>query len=279
MLEWLLRHFVPTNPSFLRQGFSNISIFFRNNPKRVRNAPDQTKQVTKNASVTRLSAQAQELTQHRWYTLAFLHNISTPLSIVASIIEEMLPDLDQETAHVLDRTMRSLLGTTHLHQTSLFGAWQAETFDLAAETRTLLPVLQTMADGYKVILRTNSRPALVHGYKAAWEQILINLTNNSRNSLIRTGKNPSSSWMRLTIQATDTGLQIWWTDTGPGIPQHIWEQAQTPLSPQWAPKHHGYGLRSVRFWWENAFGGDIRLRTWPYWALYFSVDSPERESE
>lgn len=207
-----------------------------------------------------------------WYTLAFLHNISTPLSVLSSLVDDVLPDLPPSVAKTLQTTVRTLLQSTQLHGVSLTGQWRRESFEICRATESILPLLQSLSKPYEVVVILPHKPIFVFGTLAAWEEILVNLVKNSTNSLLRENipGNTGKIWLKLTCKKNT--WHLYWYDSGPGIPISVWKKLQNPLS-QTTPhtSKHGYGMRSVQFWWRQAFSGDISLHHEPWWSLHFQA--------
>lgn len=211
-------------------------------------------------------------TNDTWYTLAFLHNIATPLSVLSSLIDDVVPELQPSTATTLQTTVRTLLQSTHLHGASLSGQWRRESFDIVQATRLLAPLLKPLARPYQLILMLPETPTVVLGTPAAWEEILVNLVKNSVGSLYRENQRPRYGKIWLKVVQEKKKWYLYWSDSGIGIPEATWKRIQKPITKHWIPKGHGYGLRSVRFWWKQAFKGEVSLTHQPWW--YLKLEAP-----
>jgi C4-dicarboxylate-specific signal transduction histidine kinase len=200
-----------------------------------------------------------------WLTLSFLHNISTPLSTLATVLEDLSPSLPESANQVLQATLQSLIQTTHLHSDSLRGNVAKQPVDLVLISQRLTPLLKQICHPYSLKIDCHTSCLFLVGDSAAWEQILINLTLNSREALREQHQTNGSIW--LTLAKQKQFCLITWKDSGVGIKPETWRKIQQPLTGNWKKDPHGYGLRSCRYWWEKAFQGQISLQTQPNWCL------------
>lgn len=202
-----------------------------------------------------------------WYTLAFLHNISTPLSTLASLIDDIIPSIQPSVASTLHSTVQSLLQATSLHSESLQGTWKKEKIEISHKTKKIVPLLYRLAYPYTLYVKLPDQRIFVQGNAAAWEQILVNLVKNSRETLESHRIDPWLGWIEIRLTSNLKTWRLTWSDSGWGVPPSIWRMVFTPLSKRWRPQPRGFGLRSVRFWWENTFHGSLQLRRWPRWRV------------
>ncbi len=205
-----------------------------------------------------------------WFSLAFLHNISTPLSTLATLIEDIIPSLPPATANLLRSTMQNVLNSTSLQSKSLRGTFPSEVFNPVETVQQMTPLLQRILSPHSLHLFFSEAQFLIHGNSNALEQILINLALNTRNALRSLPENSGEAL--LTIEQVHGKCHISWRDTGPGISTKKWESIQKPFKKTSTQQTHGFGLRSIRFWWENSFQGELLLQRKPHWAIILQTN-------
>lgn len=213
-----------------------------------------------------------------WQTLAFLHNISTPLSTLASLIDSLPTDLTPTISQTLHATVHSLLNATHLQAATITGCWQPVPIEITSTTIKILPLLKKLAAPYQLRTSFPAECIVACGNVAAWEQILVNFTKNSWQALnrLQTTESKQTGWISLTLRVQHNTWSLIWSDSGPGIPTSIWRACFKPHPHPTSNQLHGFGLRSVRFWWKTAFGGKIQLRRGTLWSLHLTAPRQTR---
>ena len=143
-------------------------------------------------------------------------------------------------------------------------------FDLSAQVKAFLPLLERMVPASVKLLAEVEAPLAVRADPRQVEQVLVNLVANARDALpkggrirIRTSRieTDAGPWARLQVEDDGSGME-------PGVLERIFEPFFTTKAPG---QGTGLGLASVKGIVE-AWGGRLRATSAPGEGSTFTVD-------
>ncbi|HEU4951935.1 MAG TPA: HAMP domain-containing sensor histidine kinase, partial [Holophagaceae bacterium] len=143
-------------------------------------------------------------------------------------------------------------------------------FDLSAQVKAFLPLLERMLPASVKLLAEVEAPLAVRADPRQVEQVLVNLVANARDALPRGGRirirtsridTEAGPWARLQVEDDGSGME-------PGVLERIFEPFFTTKAPG---QGTGLGLASVKGIVET-WGGRLRATSAPGEGSTFTVD-------
>jgi len=152
-----------------------------------------------------------------------------------------IPDLDNHLKELDNQIERCANTLVNMRQLVGHQPISHSQFDLATSINQIHKLLasQLVQQGIKLSLPSVLPESLLFGQAQRFEQVLINLINNSRDAILEQAEQPKGAiQIALTHQPGHYQLQV--IDNGPGIPEHLQEQVFTPYYS--SKQAHGTGL-------------------------------------
>jgi signal transduction histidine kinase len=166
------------------------------------------------------------------------HEINNPLTIIqgsASIIQKLVEQdpMDKETIKLLSsklvltserisKTIRSLKNLSRSGENDPF-----EQIDFVKMLDQCLDICGQRCDkrGIKLKLPTFTGPVFFIGGEVQLSQVLMNLLSNAIDAV----QNDKDPWIEVNYQQGPDGLDIYISDSGPGVPKEIAEKIMEPF--------------------------------------------------
>lgn len=166
------------------------------------------------------------------------HEINNPLTIIqgsASIVQKLIEvePADKESIRIL---LEKLIQTTNriskiiLSLKALSRSGEHDPFedvDLSKLLDQCIDICQSRCDRAGIRLKTPqfSGPVLFKGREVQLSQVILNLLSNAIDAV----KNLPDPWIEISYQKSDKKLEIFVTDSGPGVPQEIRKKIMEPF--------------------------------------------------
>lgn len=191
------------------------------------------------------------------------HEISNPLSIILGRIEHLIrrgPTSDPESM------MKGLLQIqAHADRiTHIIQSWRQYIYRNEAHIEDFIPLKDIVNNvlvfcgqrlkNHGIELRLKHLDGIfVSGHKGQFEQAILNLITNSFDAI----DNLSEKWIEISAKKSEETIQIYFTDSGLGIPVEVREQMLDPFFSTKKGKGTGLGLTLVRGIAQR-HGGDLK---------------------
>lgn len=197
------------------------------------------------------------------------HQWKTPLVEIATIVQEKLYSDDigiEETNNCINDIMfqvKYMTETINSFQKFIMPSTQKIVFDINESIEEMLEIIRhNMKYNYidvKVIVEGNTN-LMTLGYKNEFMQILLNIVNNAKESILKKKSEQKISRGEITINIKNVynKIQIEIQDNGEGIPEKYIEQI---FKPYFTTKKdgHGIGLYMAKLIIEDKIGGSISV--------------------
>jgi two-component system sensor histidine kinase BaeS len=251
--------------------------------QRVPASEDEVGQVAR--SFNTMAESLQRMEQQRQNMVADIaHELRTPLSVIQGNVEAMLdgvlPASPEELQSIHQETilLNRLIGD--LRTLSLAEAGQLaldkQPIDLGEVVTRVAEKYRLRAEEQSIALSVQVAPNLPQVYADAGriEQALVNLTENA----LRYGASDSGGRVTLGVRAVPSGVEVWVSDTGPGISPkelpHVFERFwRSEKSRSRQTGGSGIGLALVKQLIE-AHGGRVSVESTPGHGATFRVMLP-----
>ncbi len=127
---------------------------------------------------------------------------------------------------------------------------------------------QLMKNNIELSFACKGYPVWVRGDYGKLKQVVINLIKNSIEAMSQTVSNPNKCLeIKLDLEFQDNVLQIYFQDTGPGIPEHLIDKLFSPFA---TTKASGTGLGlPVSMQIVKSMGGYLSAENTPKGACFY----------
>lgn len=197
------------------------------------------------------------------------HQWKTPLVEIATIVQEKLYSDEispEETNNCINDIMfqvKYMSETINSFQKFIMPSTQKIVFDINESVEEMLEIIRhNMKYNYvdvKVVVEENTN-LMTLGYKNEFMQILLNIVNNAKESIIKKKSEQKITRGKIDINIKNiyNKIQIDISDNGEGIPEKYIKQI---FEPYFTTKKdgHGIGLYMARLIIEDKIGGSISV--------------------